>query len=71
MISWHPGGAAAIIGHAGKVHQETSDDFASVHDGFAYQKLGGNVSSSSNSLAFLILMKQSVFSVVSLRKLRP
>ncbi|KXT09669.1 hypothetical protein AC579_9975 [Pseudocercospora musae] len=39
VLSWHPGGKAAILGHAGKVHQETSDEFASIHDGFAYQKL--------------------------------
>lgn len=40
-MDWHPGGAAAIIGHAGRVHQDTSDEFESIHDGFAYQKLGG------------------------------
>ncbi|KAF4304953.1 hypothetical protein GTA08_BOTSDO06141 [Botryosphaeria dothidea] len=28
-----------VLGHAGKVHQETSDEFASIHDGYAYQKL--------------------------------
>lgn len=39
VLSWHPGGKAAILGHAGKVHQETSDDFASVHDEYAYKKL--------------------------------
>lgn len=39
VLAWHPGGKAAILGHAGKVHQETSDEFASIHDGFAYQKL--------------------------------
>lgn len=39
VLSWHPGGKAAILGHAGKVHQEASDEFASIHDGFAYQKL--------------------------------
>ncbi|TKA71910.1 hypothetical protein B0A55_07200 [Friedmanniomyces simplex] len=39
VLAWHPGGKAAIIGHAGKVHQETSDEFESIHDGYAYQKL--------------------------------
>jgi len=39
VLAWHPGGKAAIVGHAGKVHQETSDEFASIHDGYAYQKL--------------------------------
>lgn len=41
VLSWHPGGKTAILGHAGKVHAETSDEFASVHDGYAYQKLKG------------------------------
>lgn len=41
VLEWHPGGDAAIMGHAGKVHQETSDEFASIHDDFAYQKLKG------------------------------
>lgn len=41
VLGWHPGGAAAILGHAGKVHQETSDEFASIHDDYAYQKLKG------------------------------
>ncbi|KAF2089605.1 hypothetical protein K490DRAFT_37273 [Saccharata proteae CBS 121410] len=39
VLSWHPGGKSAITGHAGKVHHETSDEFASIHDGYAYQKL--------------------------------
>jgi nitrate reductase (NAD(P)H) len=41
VLDWHPGGAAAIIGHGGKVHQETSDEFASIHDEYAYKKLKG------------------------------
>ncbi|KAL1623550.1 hypothetical protein SLS56_008254 [Neofusicoccum ribis] len=39
VLSWHPGGKAAVLGHAGKVHQETSDEFESIHDAFAYRKL--------------------------------
>ena len=39
VLAWHPGGKAALLGHAGKVHQETSTEFASIHDDFAYQKL--------------------------------
>jgi nitrate reductase (NAD(P)H) len=39
VLGWHPGGKSAILGHAGKVHQETSDEFASIHDGYAYKKL--------------------------------
>lgn len=41
VLAWHPGGKAAILGHAGKVHQETTDEFAGIHDGYAYQKLKG------------------------------
>ncbi|KAB8336849.1 hypothetical protein FH972_021157 [Carpinus fangiana] len=39
VLAWHPGGKAAILGHAGKVHAETSSEFESIHDGYAYQKL--------------------------------
>lgn len=48
VLSWHPGGKAAILNHAGKVHQETSDEFASIHDGYAFKKLNGK----KPSLAF-------------------
>lgn len=41
VLEWHPGGKAAVLGHAGRVHQETSDEFSSIHDGYAYQKLNG------------------------------
>lgn len=41
VLSWHPGGAGAILSHAGKVHQGTTDEFSSIHDDFAYQKLKG------------------------------
>ncbi|KAI1389571.1 uncharacterized protein F4822DRAFT_205202 [Hypoxylon trugodes] len=39
VLEWHPGGKAAVLGHAGKVHQQTSDEFASIHDDYAFQKL--------------------------------
>ncbi|KAF1364529.1 hypothetical protein EJ07DRAFT_162285 [Lizonia empirigonia] len=39
VLDWHPGGKAAIVSHAGKVHTETSSEFESIHDGYAYQKL--------------------------------
>ncbi|KAF2020451.1 hypothetical protein BU24DRAFT_382381 [Aaosphaeria arxii CBS 175.79] len=39
VLAWHPGGKAAITNHGGKVHQETSDEFASIHDEYAYKKL--------------------------------
>lgn len=41
VLEWHPGGPAAIMAHAGKVHQDTTDEFASIHDDFANQKLNG------------------------------
>jgi nitrate reductase (NAD(P)H) len=49
VLEWHPGGKAAVLGHAGKVHGETSSEFESIHDGYAYQKLKGK--SSSNFLS--------------------
>ncbi|QLI74239.1 Nitrate reductase [Metarhizium brunneum] len=39
VLGWHPGGPAAILEHAGKVHQDTTDEFSSIHDDFAIQKL--------------------------------
>ncbi|KAB2577949.1 Nitrate reductase (NADH) [Lasiodiplodia theobromae] len=54
VLSWHPGGKVAILGHAGKAHQETSDEFASIHDAYAYRKLEecilGNVTDKVASL---------------------
>ncbi|PGH08836.1 hypothetical protein AJ79_05840 [Helicocarpus griseus UAMH5409] len=39
VLSWHPGGAAAILAHAGRVHTETTEEFDSIHDDYAQQKL--------------------------------
>ncbi|CRK27704.1 hypothetical protein BN1708_014926 [Verticillium longisporum] len=39
VMSWHPGGKAPIMVHAGRVHAETTEEFGSIHDGFAYEKL--------------------------------
>ncbi|KAG5297987.1 nitrate reductase [Histoplasma ohiense] len=39
VLDWHPGGAAAIMAHAGKVHAETTEEFDSVHDDYAQKKL--------------------------------
>ncbi|KAK3330022.1 hypothetical protein B0H66DRAFT_611244 [Apodospora peruviana] len=39
VLDWHPGGKTAILTHAGRCHQETTDEFASIHDDFAYKKL--------------------------------
>lgn len=41
VLSWHPGGKAAVMGHAGQVHQETTEEFSSIHDGYAYKMLNG------------------------------
>ena len=41
VLAWHPGGKTAILAHAGKCHNETTDEFAGIHDDFAYQKLHG------------------------------
>ena len=48
VLDWHPGGAATILGHAGQVHQDTSNEFESIHDGYAYQKLSGELIAISN-----------------------
>ncbi|OJJ44442.1 hypothetical protein ASPZODRAFT_793977 [Penicilliopsis zonata CBS 506.65] len=40
VLAWHPGGKATIMAHAGRVHQDTTLDFDSVHDDYAYGKLG-------------------------------
>lgn len=45
VMSWHPGGAAPIMAHAGKVHQETSDEFNSIHDSYAREKMHGKQTS--------------------------
>ncbi|CCC12775.1 unnamed protein product [Sordaria macrospora k-hell] len=39
VLNWHPGGRAAILAHAGKCHQETTNEFVSIHDDFAWKKL--------------------------------
>ncbi|GKZ79170.1 hypothetical protein AnigIFM56816_003045 [Aspergillus niger] len=39
VLSWHPGGKAPILAHAGKVHYETTEEYASIHDDYAAEKL--------------------------------
>ncbi|KAK3939189.1 hypothetical protein QBC46DRAFT_438367 [Diplogelasinospora grovesii] len=39
VLAWHPGGKEAVLAHAGKVHHETSEEMASIHDDYAYAKL--------------------------------
>lgn len=38
ILSWHPGGANAIMPHAGKCHTETTLEYASIHDDYANKK---------------------------------
>lgn len=42
VLSWHPGGKTPIMAHAGRMHAATTDEFESVHDDYAQQKLEGN-----------------------------
>lgn len=35
VLEWHPGGKATILGHAGRVHQETSSEFECKYTHFA------------------------------------
>jgi nitrate reductase (NAD(P)H) len=44
VLDWHPGGKAPIMAHAGKVHVDTTDEFDSIHDDYAEQKLSGKIS---------------------------
>ncbi|KAK5173706.1 uncharacterized protein LTR77_002387 [Saxophila tyrrhenica] len=39
VLCWHPGGKASILGRAGRVHHDTTDQFAAIHDDFAYKNL--------------------------------
>ena len=41
VLEWHPGGAAAILGHAGKVCRGTSEGFVSIRHEYPYRNLGG------------------------------
>lgn len=43
VLDWHPGGKAPIMAHAGKVHVDTTDEFESIHDDYAEQKLSGKM----------------------------
>ncbi|KAL4809181.1 hypothetical protein BDV18DRAFT_167373 [Aspergillus unguis] len=39
VLSWHPGGSGPIMGHAGAVHMDTTEEFESIHDDYAHSKL--------------------------------
>jgi nitrate reductase (NAD(P)H) len=61
VLEWHPGGKAAVLGHAGKVHAETSNEFESIHDGYAYQKLKGKQKSYKTFAASLTHFPHRVY----------
>ncbi|KAL4808646.1 hypothetical protein BDV18DRAFT_157589 [Aspergillus unguis] len=39
VLSWHPGGSGPILAHAGAVHQDTTEEYNSIHDDYAMSKL--------------------------------
>ncbi|RMZ37292.1 hypothetical protein AFCA_004374 [Aspergillus flavus] len=39
VLSWHPGGKGPIMAHAGAVHMDTTEEFESIHDNYAHEKL--------------------------------
>ena len=41
VLSWHPGGKGAIMPHAGQVHIDTTEEYESIHDAYAKDKLEG------------------------------
>lgn len=41
VLSWHPGGSGIILAHAGRVHPKTTEEFNSIHDSYAWEKLNG------------------------------
>lgn len=49
VLSWHPGGTEPIMAHAGMVHQETTDEFNSIHDSFAKGKMNGRLNHSPHT----------------------
>src|SRR5699024_6064425 len=41
VLSWHPGGKRAILAHAGTAHMDMTEEFESIHDNYAQDKLKG------------------------------
>ncbi|KAL7944146.1 nitrate reductase [Trichoderma barbatum] len=39
VLSWHPGGPGIILSHAGRIHPKTTEEFDSIHDTYAREKL--------------------------------
>lgn len=59
VLSWHPGGKQAILPHAGRVHMETTDEYESIHDAYAHEKLEGWSSPSECRMAHTDAWMQS------------
>lgn len=55
VLGWHPGGKGAILAHAAAVHMDTTEDFESIHDNYAQDKLKGMHSHSDDVRAVLIM----------------
>jgi len=55
VLSWHPGGKGAIMAHAGAVQMDTTEEFESIHDNYAQDKLKGTHSRSCNNRAVLTM----------------
>lgn len=43
VLAWHPGGKAPIMNHAGRARADATDEFESIHDDYASQKLSGKI----------------------------
>lgn len=39
VLSWHPGGSATLLANGGKLSQEVTSSFESIHDDYAHKKL--------------------------------
>lgn len=55
VLGWHPGGKGAILAHAGAVHMDTTEEFESIHDNYAQEKLKGMHSRADDLRALLII----------------
>ncbi|CAI7581769.1 unnamed protein product [Penicillium crustosum] len=51
VLDWHPGGKAPIMTHAGRAHPDTTNDFESIHDDYAEQRLSGTAQDAANEKA--------------------
>ncbi|CAI7566087.1 unnamed protein product [Penicillium palitans] len=59
VLDWHPGGKAPIMAHAGRAHPDTTDDFESIHDDYAEQKLSECVLGVVTEKTIVFIKKQA------------